>query len=183
MAGSPLTHGPHWPALSPANQRAIRALSARPQASDGGPTRRRIPSWRRRRAAARRRRGPAPAPQPASRCRNIRRATPPPESRRRRPSRGPWSAASPAPPRTRPAARRRRRRSTARCPVRRACPAQRNQSAPNRAIRATWARVSTLCTRVGRPPIPRSNGRGGVVVGLASPPFSQWMSAVSSPTT
>ena len=37
-----------------------------------------------------------------------------------------------------------------------AVPTDRNQSAPKRATRATWASVSTFCTNVGRPPTPRS---------------------------
>ena len=41
-------------------------------------------------------------------------------------------------------------------------PTERNQSAPKRAIRARCASVSTFWTSVGRPPIPRSYGRGGV---------------------
>ena len=44
---------------------------------------------------------------------------------------------------------------------------------------ATWARVSTLSTSVGRP-TPRSEGRGGVADGVASPPFSQRTREVSS---
>ena len=58
-----------------------------------------------------------------------------------------------------------------------------NQGAPYRPIRATWARVSALSTRVGRPATPRSNGRGGTKVGLASPPFNQCTRADSSPAT
>ena len=36
---------------------------------------------------------------------------------------------------------------------------------------------------MARPRTPRSNGRGGTNVGLASPPFTQWTSALSSPAT
>ena len=50
-------------------------------------------------------------------------------------------------------------------------------------MRAIWAIVSTFWISVGRPPTPRSNGRGGVAVGFAGPPFSQWTSALSSPAT
>ena len=35
-------------------------------------------------------------------------------------------------------------------------PTWRNHVAPKRAMSATWARVSTFWTRVGRPPTPRS---------------------------
>ena len=62
-------------------------------------------------------------------------------------------------------------------------PACRNQAEPYRAMSATWASVSTFATRVGRRATPRSNGRGGVTVGLASPPLSQLISAVSSLAT
>ena len=48
-------------------------------------------------------------------------------------------------------------------------PSSRYQPSPNLAMRATWARVSTFWTSVGRPSTPRSNGRGGTVVGRASP--------------
>ena len=48
---------------------------------------------------------------------------------------------------------------------------------------ARLASVSTFWMSVGRPRTPRSNGRGGVKVGLAGPPFSQCTSALSSPAT
>ena len=43
-------------------------------------------------------------------------------------------------------------------------------TAPNRAISARWASVSTFCTSVGAPPRPRSNGYGGLSVGFAGRP-------------
>jgi hypothetical protein len=62
-------------------------------------------------------------------------------------------------------------------------PEARNQVAPLRAIWATWHRVSTLLTSVGRRRTPFSKGRGGTVVGLAGPPFTKRTRAVSSPVT
>ena len=47
-----------------------------------------------------------------------------------------------------------------------AVPSCRNHAAPWRAMRATWARVSTFCTSVGAPPTPRSKVRGGLNVGM-----------------
>ena len=62
-------------------------------------------------------------------------------------------------------------------------PSDRNQRDPYRAIRAMWASVSTLLTRVGRPRTPdveegtvRSRGRAG-------PPSIRLMTADSSPAT
>jgi hypothetical protein len=48
---------------------------------------------------------------------------------------------------------------------------------------ATWARVSTFCTSVGRPPTPFSNGRGGIDVGSATPSLTLCTAADSSPAT
>ena len=62
-------------------------------------------------------------------------------------------------------------------------PSDRNQRDPYRAIRAMWASVSTLLTRVGRPRTPdveegtvRSRGRAG-------PPSTRLTTADSSPAT
>ncbi len=60
-------------------------------------------------------------------------------------------------------------------------PSSRNQRAPYRAIRARWARVSTFWTRVGAPPRPRSDTRGGTNVGSAGPPPSRLTRADSWP--
>ena len=62
-------------------------------------------------------------------------------------------------------------------------PSARNQSAPWRAINAMCASVSTLQTSVGRPRTPRSNGRGGTVVGSRGPPLRCAIRAVSWPLT
>ncbi len=62
-------------------------------------------------------------------------------------------------------------------------PISRYQAAPWRAISAAWARLSTFWTSVARPSIPRSNGRGGVVVGRASASLTKWTAADSSPAT
>ena len=62
-------------------------------------------------------------------------------------------------------------------------PVSRYQPGPRRAISAAAARLSTFWTSVGRPPIPRSKGRGGVVVGRASPSLTKWTAADSSPAT
>ena len=50
-------------------------------------------------------------------------------------------------------------------------------------MRARWARVSTLSTRVGLPCTPRCAGRGGVIVGRASPRVRNRTSADSSLAT
>ncbi len=60
-----------------------------------------------------------------------------------------------------------------------AVPSSLNQSAPNRAISAMWARVSTFSTSVGRPCAPFWDGRGGTKDGRAAPPFNWLTSAVS----
>ena len=62
-----------------------------------------------------------------------------------------------------------------------AVPMARNQRGPYRAIRARWASVSTFCTRVGAPPTPRSDTRGGTKAGTAGPPLSRLTSADSWP--
>ena len=62
-------------------------------------------------------------------------------------------------------------------------PASRYHRSPLRAISAAWARLSTFWTSVGRPSMPRSNGRGGVVVGRPSPSLMKWTAADSSPAT
>ena len=58
----------------------------------------------------------------------------------------------------------------------------RNQSAPKRATSARWARVSAFWTRVGPPPRPRSDGHGGVRVGVGATCAGP-RSALASPAT
>ena len=48
---------------------------------------------------------------------------------------------------------------------------------------ARWARVSTFWTRVGFPPSPRSDSRGGVAVGVGIPRSIQCTTALASPAT
>ena len=62
-------------------------------------------------------------------------------------------------------------------------PASRYQAAPYRAMSAAWARLSTFWTSVDFPPMPFSNGRGGTVVGRASPALTKCTAADSSPAT
>ena len=78
-------------------------------------------------------------------------------------------------------ARRRRRGSRAPSPAATPSPARGTSPAPWRAISAMCASVSTLQTSVGRPRTPRSNGRGGTVVGSARLPLRCAITAVSWP--
>ena len=62
-------------------------------------------------------------------------------------------------------------------------PAARNHSAPFQVIPGPWASVSTFWTSVGRPAIPRSWTRGGLLVGVALCPLTKLTAALASPAT
>src|SRR5437879_1711901 len=178
---SPKTHGPHCPALSSAYHAMIRAVSDSPQAPSG----RTITT-------------PAPGEAPAEASPALLKARPNRAAGTQVPKKPPTRAAA-----TRPTGPARPTmvasgvptgtsitpgRATAPLTVTRAVPGssgvpeRRNQVAPLRAIWATWLRVSTLPTSVGRRKTPRSKGRGAVV-GRAGPPLTKRTRALSSPLT
>ena len=185
IARSPKTHGPHWAALWPAIQPMIRPSRGRRSDRCRG-RRRRPPRTRCRPPAGRSGRAGGSSPlgrQPAAEV--ARRAGPPGDRlagcRRRtaRRSRRSSSRSRPRGPRRGPTPL----IVTSALPGVVSRPISRYQPSPNRAISAAWARLSTFWTSVGRPSMPRSYGRGGVIVGRASAALTKWTAADSSPAT
>ena len=171
IASRPCTHGPHWPALSSASQRATRAVSATGQAS------RRAAAPRRRRARRRggemfvRQRDAAQEPAADPAClRNRRRAALEDSRACRRPRRSATSvrrrARSRRPPGRRPARERYERRARA-GKVCRAGETTRAVTGDQRDV----GEVSAFATSVGRLRTPCSKTIGGVNVGIAGPPL------------
>ncbi len=185
-AARPWTHGPHWPALWPLIHASRRAVSARPQAVLRHDDDRAAADGRRRagrsEALVRTAAAASAAVEPAA-------VVAADEDRRGRAGRPAGGAHSVDDARAERQLDRRRAGDRAgdggeerarlvdasrTCGTRPAPTGRSGRRAPT---------VSTLITSVGRPPTPRSKTRGGLAVGLASPPLRRLTSALSSPAT
>ncbi len=167
-AAKPCTHGPHWPALSPASQRATRTVSATPQRALAE-QREHARAGRGLRAAraSRRRSSSRRSRRRRSRYRRSRRRAPPGRLRARPPAassserhRGAVLDLVHTGVGDRPAQRDERRAGVLRRAQRRGTSRRRGGRSARR------GRTSRRCSSsVGRPPTPRSKTIGGVKVG------------------
>ena len=186
MSARPNTHGPHWPALSSANQRRIagrlREPAAPPPAARPGcrrpGSRRTAPSPARLNAASAAAPGPQPrAREPADQHGRSGSAGPPAAARMRptgvptRTSTTPGGATAPV-------------TVTSVVPGSSAVPVCAEPVGAEARDLARGGRASRRSgSGSGGRPRRFSNGRGGTRVGFASPPFRKRTSAVSSPAT